>query len=72
MDTQSTTTAWKILHYHHKDFKAHYDEHCEERYGFFRAVVDQVVEEYSQCGGLPEGFAGMRCTNPCRKHEYLR
>ena len=54
---------WKILHNHYPDFKTGYDEHCEKQYGFFRPVVDEVVEEYLRCGDLHEGFARVRCTN---------
>ena len=53
---------WKILHNHYPDFKTGYDEHCEKQYGFFRPVVDEVVEEYLRCGDLHEGFARVRCT----------
>jgi len=42
----SDSPLWKILHNHYEDFKAGYDEHCEKHYGFFRSVVDEVVEEY--------------------------
>lgn len=35
-----------IAQNHYEDFKAGYDEHCEKHYGFFRSVVDEVVEEY--------------------------
>jgi hypothetical protein len=55
----------------YEDFKAGYDEHSEKQYGFFRPVVDEVVEEYLRCGDLHEGFARVRCTNPECKHEYL-
>lgn len=46
----SDSPLWKILHNHCEDFKAGYGEHCEKRYGFFRPVVDEVVEEYLSCG----------------------
>ncbi len=62
---------WKVLHNHYEAFKAGYDEHCEKQYGFFRPVVDEVVEEYLRCGDLHEGFARVRCTNPDCRHEYL-
>ena len=65
------STLWKILHNHYEDFKAGYDEYYEKQYGFFRPVVDEVVEEYLRCGDLHEGFARVRCTNPECKHEYL-
>jgi hypothetical protein len=45
---------WKILHNHYEDFNAGYGEHCEKQYGFFRPVVDEVVEEYLRCGDLHE------------------
>jgi hypothetical protein len=48
---------WKILHNHYEDFKAAHDEHCEKQSGFFRPVVDEVVEEFFKRGDLDEGFA---------------
>jgi hypothetical protein len=48
-----------------------YDGDCEKQYGFFRPVVDEVVEDYLRCGDLHEGFARVRCTNPDCRHEYL-
>jgi hypothetical protein len=62
---------WNMVHNHYEDFKAHYDENCEKRYGFFRPVVDEVVEEYLKCGDLHEGFARVRCSNPACRHSYL-
>ncbi len=67
----SNSPLWKILHDHYEDFKAGYDKHCEKQYGFFRPVVDEVVEEYLRCGDLHEGFARVRCTNPGCKHEFI-
>ena len=43
---------WRILHQHYAAFKSGYDEYCEKQYGFFRPVVDEVVEEYLRCGDL--------------------
>jgi hypothetical protein len=48
-----------------------YDERCEKQYGSFRPVLDEVVEEYLQCGDLHVGFASVRGTNPECLHEYL-
>lgn len=36
---------WKVLYQHYAAFKSGYDEYCEKQYGFFRPVVDEVVEE---------------------------
>ena len=62
---------WKILHNQYEDFKAGYDEHCEKQYGFFRPVVDEVVEEYLRCGDLHEGFARVRCPNAERRRNLI-
>jgi hypothetical protein len=56
---------WKILHNHYPDFKTGYDEDCEKQYGFFRSVVDEVVEEYLRCGALYEVFAGYAAPTIC-------
>jgi hypothetical protein len=50
-----------IVEIAYADFKSDSGEHCEKQYGFFRPVVDEVVEEYLRCGDLHEGFARVRC-----------
>ena len=65
------SSLWKTLHNHYEDFKAGYGEHCEKQYGFFRPVVDEVVEEYLRCGDSREGFARVRRANPECEHEHL-
>jgi hypothetical protein len=55
----------------YEGFKGAYSSAFEKRYGFFRPIVDEVVEAYLKCGDLREGFARVRCTNPDCCHEYL-
>jgi hypothetical protein len=62
---------WNILHNNYEEFRANYDESYEKQYGFFRCVIDEVVQDYLKCGDLKEGFARVRCTNPDCRNEYL-
>ena len=55
--SSSDSPLWKILHNHYEYFNAGHDKDCEKQYGFFRPVVDEVVEDYLRCGDLHEGFA---------------
>jgi hypothetical protein len=61
---------WNILRNNYDEFKANYDESYEKQYGFFRPVIDEVVQDYLKCGDMKEGFARVRCTNPYCRHEY--
>ena len=60
---------WNILNTHYESFERDYEEKFEKKYGFFRPVIREVVEEYLKCGDLKEGFARVRC--PDCGHEYL-
>jgi ribosomal protein S27E len=50
-------------------FEQVYQERFEQKYGFFRPYVRQVIYRYLDCGILKNGFARVRCED-CG-HEYL-
>jgi hypothetical protein len=62
---------WKLLDDHYQTFRSHYPSVFEKRHGFFRPVVDEVVEDYLACGDLREGFARIRCPRPGCRNEML-
>ena len=50
-------------------FEQVYQERFEQKFGFFRPYVRQVIYRYLDCGILKNGFARVRCED-CG-HEYL-
>ncbi len=54
---------------HFETFEMVYDNRFEQRYGFFRPYVKQVIYRYLDCGMLHNGFARVLCED-CG-HEYL-
>ena len=46
-----------------------YEEKYQRYQGFFRYIVEEVVNKYLKCGDLRQGFARVRCVE-CRA-EYL-
>ncbi len=40
-----------------------WEERFEQRYGFWRAFVDDVVNAYLDCGRFESGFARVRCAD---------
>jgi len=67
----TASPLWKLLDDHYASFRSHYPGVFEKRYGFFRPVVDEVVEDFLACGDLREGFARVRCTAAGCGEEYL-
>ncbi len=43
--------------------KGVWEERFEQRYGFWRAFVDDVVNAYLDCGRFESGFARVRCSD---------
>ena len=60
---------WRLLNNHYENFERCYEERFEQKYGFFRPVIGEVVRNYLTCGDLKNGFARVRCGD-CSK-EYL-
>jgi hypothetical protein len=60
---------WRLLDQHFDSFQQVYDERFQEKYGYWRPIVEQSVAAFLKCGDLQEGFARVRC--PDCKHEML-
>ena len=60
---------WRLLNNHYENFEHCYEERFEQKYGFFRPIIGEVVRNYLTCGDLKNGFARVRCGD-CSK-EYL-
>lgn len=43
------------------EFVAEYENRFERKYGYFRPVIQEVVEKYFDCGNPKCGFARIRC-----------
>ena len=54
---------------HFEAFEGIYEDRFEQRYGFFRPYIKEVIYRYLDCGMLHNGFARVRC-GECG-HEYL-
>ena len=52
---------WKLLNNHYENFERCYEERFEQKYGFFRPIIGEVVRNYLTCGDLKNGFARVRC-----------
>jgi DNA-directed RNA polymerase subunit RPC12/RpoP len=52
---------WRCLDGHFYDFVQDYPDKYEPIYGFFRPVVEEVVNKFIDCGDLRKGFATARC-----------
>ena len=60
---------WRLLDEHFDSFQQVYHERYQDKYGFWRPIVEQSVAAYLKCGDLQEGFARVRC--PDCKHEMF-
>ena len=67
-DPQSSD-LWRLLDEHFETFQHVYDHRYQEKYGYWRPIVQQSVASFLKCGDLQEGFARVRCPN-C-KHEMF-
>ncbi len=50
-------------------FQQVYDERFQEKYGYWRPIVEQSVAAFLKCGDLQEGFARVRCPD-VSVHQY--
>jgi len=52
---------YKVLFHYFDEFVAEYENRFEREYGYFRPVIQEVVEKYLDCGNPKCGFARIRC-----------
>lgn len=60
---------WQLLDQHFDTFRQVYDERYQDKYGYWRPIVQQSVAAFLKCGDLQRGFARVRC--PDCKHEMF-
>ena len=60
---------WRLMDQHFETFRQVYAERYQDKYGFWRPVVDRSVTAFLKCGDLEEGFARVRC--PDCHHEMF-
>ena len=60
---------YQLVERFYPEFRRVYAERYQERYGFWRPIIDTVVEKFLECGDLTHGFARVRC--PKCRHELF-
>ena len=55
------TVFYRVLFHYFDEFVAEYEDRFEKEYGYFRPVIQDVVERYLDCGNPMCGFARIRC-----------
>jgi hypothetical protein len=64
-----STVLYRVLAAHFDTFLTRYESLFQRRYGYFRPVIQEVVERYLDCANPMCGFARIRCPECTR--EYL-
>jgi ribosomal protein S27E len=52
---------YRVLFHYFDECVAEYENRFEREYGYFRPVIQEVVEKYFDCGNPKCGFARIRC-----------
>jgi hypothetical protein len=55
------TVFYRVFFYYFERFLREYESRFEKEYGYFRPVIQDVVERYLHCGNPMCGFARIRC-----------
>jgi hypothetical protein len=64
------TVFYRVFFYHFERFLREYEDRVEKEYGYFRPVIQDVVEKYLDCGNPMCGFARIRCPD-CGEERLL-
>ena len=64
------TVFYRVFIYYFERFLREYDNRFEKEYGYFRPVIQDVVEKYLDCGNPMCGFARIRCPD-CGEERLL-
>jgi hypothetical protein len=64
------TVFYRVLFHYFDEFVAEYEDRFEKEYGYFRPVIQDVVERYLDCGNPMCGFARIRCPS-CGEERLL-
>jgi len=62
------TALYRVLFHSFDRFLSEYERRFEKEYGYFRPVVQEVVERYLDCGNPRSGFARIRCPDCHGEH----
>ena len=55
------TAFYQLADRFYPQFEALYEEHYQQRNGFWRPAIGTAVEKFFACGDLEQGFARVRC-----------
>lgn len=64
------TVFYRVFFYYFERFLREYEDRFEKEYGYFRPVIQEVVEKYLDCGNPMCGFARIRCPD-CEEERLL-
>ncbi len=64
------TVFYRVLFHYFAEFLREYENRFEKEYGYFRLVIQDVVEKYLDCGNPMCGFARIRCPD-CGEERLL-
>ena len=64
------TVFYRVLFYYFERFLREYENRFEKEYGYFRPVIQDVIEKYLDCGNPMCGFARIRCSD-CGEDRLL-
>jgi len=65
------TVLYRVLFHNFDRFLTAYERRFEKEYGYFRPIVQEVVERYLDCGNPCSGFARLRCPD-CHAEHLLK
>ncbi len=64
------TVFYRVFFHSFEHFLREYEDRFEKEYGYFRPVIQDVVEKYLDCGNPMCGFARIRCSD-CGEQRLL-
>jgi hypothetical protein len=64
------TAFYRVFFYYFDSFLREYENRFAKEYGYFRPVIQDVVEKYLDCGNPMCGFARIRCPD-CGEERLL-
>jgi ribosomal protein S27E len=64
------TVFYRVFFHYFERFLREYEDRFEKEYGYFRPVIQDVVEKYLDCGNPMCGFARIRCPD-CGEERLL-
>jgi len=62
---------YRVLFHYFESFLLEYESRFEHEYGYFRPIIQEVVDRYLDCGNPMCGFARIRCPNCGEEHLLM-